>query len=174
MFSMPRWLDLSPLDRDTDILRYRGHFIDFHPRIRHPYPRNRLVIEERCELDREVVREKEVNRLVDTLDERQRAELHRISKLPRRMTGTFLEMYEGALRWLEAQIEAWEAEIEALRGQNDYPGRWERIQYLRSMIRWAESEIRRIEPYIEPLRTFQERIHDIEEELKEEFERIAS
>ena len=106
MFSIPHFVHLYVLDRDEDVLAIEGRYVDFHPRVRHPYPPNRLVDLRYCELDREVVRQNEVNRLIDTLNPDGSARLGQISLLPRTLTEFFLRMYNSEITRLQAQIEA--------------------------------------------------------------------
>jgi hypothetical protein len=99
---------LRVLDRDPDVIRYRGGR-DFHPRIN----RNR------CTLDRDEVHEEEVERLVDHLDEEGEIELGEISHLPRTMTRFFLGMYRSVLDQMDendpdrARIEEYVDQLEA-------------------------------------------------------------
>jgi hypothetical protein len=143
---------------------YHGRHVDFHPRVRHPYPHGRLVVERFCELDPEVVRTREVERLIDTLDARGRAQLHRISHVPRSMTNFFLNMYNSRVQELRANIEAWTAELHT-------PGTSaERRRELRELIRQAEAELDRIEPYLAPLESYQSRLNEIEGRLRQRVE----
>jgi len=161
MFSIPHYAGLFVLDRDADILKYRGHYVDFHPRIRHPYPRNRLVDLRYCQLDRDTVYKEQVTRLIDTIDDRGRVRLGRISRLPRTLTTYFLEMYRYEINRLEAQIAAWEAELAGL------PARaWERRRELRQLIAEANAELARLRPYIAPLEAYESRLPEIEDRLR--------
>jgi hypothetical protein len=164
MFSIPRYISLFVLDRDADILQYRGHYIDFHPRIRHPYPRNRLVDLRYCQLDRKTVHEKQVTRLIDTIDDQGRVRLGRISQLPRRLTNCFLEMYRSEIRRLEAEIAAWQAELESLSLRMR-----ERRMQLRELIAQAEAELARLRPHIAPLEAYESRLPEIEDGLRDQF-----
>jgi len=108
---------LRVLDRDPDMLRYRGRYRDFHPRI------NRNM----CSADREQVHEEQVERLVDHLDDDGEVELGEISHLPRTMARTFRDMYEqrlediqqGGQAGLQAEISQLESYIEQLEAYLD-------------------------------------------------------
>ncbi len=179
MFAMPNWSDLQPLDADADILQYYGHYLDFHPRIRHPYASGRIVDPRYCETDREIVYDDQVTRLVDTLDAKGKAQLHEISYLPRRMTSTFLGMYEAELDQHLANIDAWEEQIEALKNPPPPPRTipptpvridWETIDQLQSSVEAAQVEVDRLTPLVESLKTYQSKLPEIEDELRAKFE----
>jgi len=164
MFGMPNYTALYTLDRDADIRRFRGGYIDFHPRIRHAYPHNRLVAIEHCHLDPEVVRKKEVERLVDTLDSQGRAQLQRISRLPRTMTNYFLSMYSAKVAELKASIKAWTEEMKAPHTS------LQRKKQLAALIAGAQTELDRVEPFLEPLEAYQSRLDEIEDKLRAQVE----
>jgi phage terminase Nu1 subunit (DNA packaging protein) len=155
---------LFVLDKDSDIFQFRGGYVDFHPWIRHPYPHGRVVVPQRCELDPEVVRTAEVERLIDTLDEQGRAQLHLISRLPRTMTNFFLSMYQSQVDSLKANIERWNNQV---RHRDTRP---ETRRILRARIAQAEAELARIEPFLAPLEAFQARLNEIEDELRAQVE----
>jgi hypothetical protein len=92
LLSIPHYDALRILERDEDIRKYRGGYVDFHPRIGRG-----------CEIDPEVVRREHVERLIDTRGSGD-IRLGQISRLPRRMTNFFLSMYRGALRRLQAEL----------------------------------------------------------------------
>ncbi len=160
MFAMPNRQALFVLERDTDILRYDGRFVDFHPRLRHPYPPDRFVVVERCQLDPAVVWAAEVERLVDTLDEEGQAQLRQISRLPRRLTGFFLSMYERQVAQLTRNLSGWRRELQDRRTSA------ERRRQLRLQITGAERELARIEPFLAPLKSYQARLGEIEDGLR--------
>jgi hypothetical protein len=160
LLTMPNYAALYTLDRDYDILQLEGRYVDFHPRIRHPYPGQRLVVRELCELDPLVVRGREVERLIDTLDERGKAQLHAISLRPRVMTRYFLEMYEEAVESLDERIKA---ETRQLR---DRSLSREAKNEIRDWIDWARGELRRLEPYVTALQAYRDRLGEIEERLR--------
>ena len=164
LFGMPNYSALYVLDRDGDIARFRGGCVDFHPWVRHPYPSGRLVVVERCQLDPEVVRTEEVERLVDTLDEQGRAQLHQISRLPRRLTNFFLSMYQSQVDSLKANIERWNNQV---KHRDTRP---ETRRMLRARIAQAEAELARIEPFLAPLEAFQARLNEIEDGLRAQVE----
>jgi hypothetical protein len=165
MFSIPHFIHLYVLDRDEEIREYEGRYVDFHPRVRHPYPGHRLVDVRYCELDREVVRQGEVNRLIDTLNPDGTATLGRISYVPRTLTEFFLRMYNREIARLENQIQIWQNELEA------YPGPTPaRRAELRRLIRQAQAELARLERLARPLEQYHRRLPDIERQLREQVE----
>jgi hypothetical protein len=160
MFGMPNYLALYTLDRDADIKQFYGGYVDFHPRIRHPYQVFPVYVPY-CQLDTEIVRKREVERLIDTLDARGRARLHRISRLPRRMTDFFLNMYRWASDNLKQEIETKTALLQD-------PGlSQEEKDELQAWITWAKSELQRIEPYVTALEAYQAKLPEIENQLRE-------
>lgn len=132
---IPHFEDLRVLDRDEDLRRYTGRYIDFHPRVG-----------VRCELDRAVVRERQVVPIVDIRTPRG-IRLGQISGLPRRMTNTFLSTYRRALRALEAELE-----------RDPPPTPRRRAEIL--------AEIRELERKIEQLEAYLERMPQIEDDLR--------
>ena len=96
LFDTPNYPALRVLDRDEEIRHYRGSYVDFHPRIYR-----------RCELDPEIVRELEVERIVDEVLPSGAIESGDITCLPHRLTNFFLSMYRSEVQLLEAQIDAW-------------------------------------------------------------------
>lgn len=86
---------LQVLDQDQEFRQYTGGSPDFHPRIYR-----------RCELDPEIVRELEVERIVDETLPDGRVQKGEISCLPHRMTSAFLGLYRGEIQKLKAQIQA--------------------------------------------------------------------
>ena len=95
LFNSPNHAALQVLDRDEEIRQYAGGYIDFHPRVHR-----------RCELDPEVVRELEVERIIDETLPDGRIQKGEISCLPHRMTRTFLGVFRAEVNRLEAQIDA--------------------------------------------------------------------
>ncbi len=89
--SIPHANGLLVLDHDADILRYRGYYVDFHPRVGHG-----------CELDLETVHANHVQRLIDTRGPGRQVRFGQISRLPRTMTSFFLRMYRQRWNQLEA------------------------------------------------------------------------
>jgi hypothetical protein len=166
MFSIPHYMHLYVLDRDEDVLKFRGHYVDFHPRVRHPYATSRLVDLRYCELDPEVVRTNEVNRLIDTLGADGKARLGRISRLPRTLTKFFLDMYGSEVKRLQGQIQAWQNELNS----RPLPTPARRAE-LRRLIQEAQAEIARIQPFVEQLTDYEARLPEIERRLREEVER---
>jgi hypothetical protein len=117
MFATVDWGGIGVLDRDPDVIRYRGGH-DFHPRIN----RNR------CTLDWEQVHEEEVERLVDHLDDQNRVILGAISRLPRRMTLYFLSMYRDVAARLEPGTPEYERVQQYIEQLEAYLGRMAAIE----------------------------------------------
>jgi hypothetical protein len=136
---------LAVLERDEDIRRYRGGYVDFHPRV-----------QRMCELDVETVEEQAVKRpgsnIVDIRTDDGEIHLGRITKLPSRMTDFFLSMYRQAVERLEAQIEA----------MQQSPGDFA------SQIAAAEQEIAQLKEKIKPLEAYQQRMPELEQRLEEQ------
>ena len=93
--SIPHFAALAVLDRDADIFRYTGRYVDFHPRVRGL-----------CELDRQIVREQAVEPLIDIRLPNRDVRLGEISRLPRTMTRFFLSMYQAELQRLQDELAA--------------------------------------------------------------------
>jgi hypothetical protein len=163
LFAMRNYPALFVLDQDADILHYRGSYVDFHPRLRHPYPAGRLVVTERCQLDPEVVWNQEVERLVDSMDDQGRVRLRQISRLPRTLTNYFLDMYDSRVRALKASIPRWSAEL------RDRDTSSERRRQLRVLIAEGERELARLEPFVKALEAYQTRLGQIEDHLRAQF-----
>ncbi len=107
LFNMPHFDALVVLDRDEDVRRYIGHYVDFHPRIR----------ADMAETDPAVVRRRKITtdaRLVDTLDRNGNVVLGAISRLPRSMTDFFLNMYQAAIQDLQARLNQMRSEMAQL------------------------------------------------------------
>jgi hypothetical protein len=83
------------LDRDEDVLRYHGAYVDFHPR----------VDASLCELDRAAVKRMAVDPLIDVRLPDGSIRLGQISYLPRRLTEFFLSMYRRAVQILEIRLD---------------------------------------------------------------------
>lgn len=134
LLDMPLYAALYVLDRDPDVSR------DFHPRI------NRNMVSTSVS----EVRETEVERLIDTLDEvRDEVRLGEISRLPRTMTNAYLSAYNARLQSLQDIVsdpESTPAERSA-----------------------AQAEIPIIEEYIAQLEMYRGRLREIEESLEDRF-----
>ena len=91
--AIPHYNGLRVLDRDQDILRYTGTYVDFHPRTGSG-----------CELDLETVYANHVQSLIDTRGRARSIRFGQISQLPRRMTSFFLRMYQRRWDQLEAEL----------------------------------------------------------------------
>lgn len=150
VLGIPHYDGLSVLERDEDIRRYTGGYVDFHPRV------GRM-----CELDPEVVREEQVVRLVDTRDDDGDIQLGQISRLPRRMTSYFLNMYRAAKRRMEAQIEALQDALAAVP-----PPDPQTAAQIRAQIAALQADIAAINPKIEQLEAYEERLPQIEDGLR--------
>lgn len=190
MLFMPNRTALFVLYRDADIVKIRRRRVDFRPRIRHPYPPGRVVVE-RCQLDPDVVWATEVQRLVDTLDEQGQAELRRISRVPRTLTDYFLKMYQDEVNRLTADIENWRRRAAKLRENLNL---WRRelrdsrtpserrtelnariasaeqqLVGIRRDVAEAERELNRIRPFLAPLEAYRDRLDEIEDDLRAQF-----
>ena len=130
LFNTPNYPALRVLDRDEEIRQYRGSYADFHPRIFR-----------RCELDPEIVRELEVERIVDEILPSGDIENGEITCLPHRMTSFFLGMYRAEVQRLQAQIDAWQM-----------------AGGMQSSINAAQSQIDALEAKIELLEAYQRRL----------------
>ena len=146
LFQMPEFPALWVLDRDTEIRHYYGGYVDFHPRIRR-----------RCELDPEVVRKQEVDRLIDHLQGAGRAELGEISYLPRTMTNFFLNMYRTRVQELQNQIDQWQ---QAGGAQGSVDG--------------AQAEVDSLLEKIRQLEAFERRLPGIEQRMRADAQRRLS
>ena len=133
--SIPHYSALRVLDRDEDVLRYTGRYVDFHPRAGRS-----------CELDLETVYANHVQRLIDTRGAGRRVQFGQISRLPRRMTSFFLSMYQRRWDQLEAELNG---------PPPPAPGR--RVQIL--------AEMAELRPKIDQLTAYQDRLPAIESDL---------
>lgn len=149
VLGIPHYDALAILDRDEDIRKYTGGYVDFHPRVR----------TNMCELDLEVVREEQVVPLVDTRDGEIR--LGEISLLPRTMTAFFMNMYRAAKERMEQRIETLQAELESVP-----PPTPERQAQITAEIAALQAEIDIITPKTEQLEEYEARLPQIEDELR--------
>lgn len=133
--SIPHYHGLRVLDRDEDVFRYTGRYIDFHPRIGHG-----------CELDLEAVHANHVRALIDSRGAGRRIQFGQISRLPRRMTNFFLGMYQRRWDQLEAELNAMPP---------PRPRRRAEIQ----------AEMAELRPKIDQLEAYQDRLGGIEADL---------
>jgi len=159
MYGISNYRALRVLDRDEEIRRYRGGYVDFHPRIYRPYmcPRVRFDFGlATCELDPEVVKKQQVDRLIDSLRPDGEVRLGEVTMLPSRLTSFFLNMYRSAVSRLEQQIE--QMQQEASEGGPSYAAE----------IAAAQAEIAQLQPKIEQLEAFQKRLPQFLQRMREE------
>jgi hypothetical protein len=150
LMSIPHFAALAVLDRDEDIRKFTGRYHDFHPRVR-----------EMCVLDPAAVQESQVNRLIDTRNQRGEIVLGEISHLPRTMTTFFLDMYRRAVQMMQQRIQALQDE---LRGPPS-PSPQRQAEIMREIAE-LQAEIQRIQPKIKQLEDYLERIPQIEADLR--------
>jgi len=151
VLGIPHYEGLSVLDRDEDIRRYTGGYVDFHPRVR-----SRM-----CELDPEFVREERVEPLIDIRGDDGDIRLGQISQLPRHMTNYFLNMYRAAKQRMEGQIETLQVALAATP-----PPDSQTAAQIHGQISALRAEIAAIIPKIEQLEAYQERLPEIEDQLR--------
>ena len=96
VLSIKDYHGLYILDRSEDWIKYRGAAPDYHPRLnRH------------CTLDRSVMWNREVSRIVDVWNSRNvEWDLGEISKLPSRLTSSFHNMYQQVKNEYENELNA--------------------------------------------------------------------
>lgn len=133
--SIPHYSGLRVLDRDQDILRYTGSYVDFHPRVGRG-----------CELELESVHANHVQALLDSRGARGRIQLGQISQLPRRMTRFFLGMYQRRWDHLEAELDGMPPPSPARRAE-------------------IQAEMSELRPKIDQLEAYQDRLGQIEADL---------
>ncbi|MCY2993265.1 MAG: hypothetical protein NTY19_36100 [Planctomycetota bacterium] len=171
LLSIPHRLGLSVLDHDDDVRKYRGYYADFYPWIQHPYPGHTLVDLPYCQLDAKIVYEKQVTPLIDTLAPQGQVQLGQISKLPRTLTNFFLNMYEQEINRLNDVIRACDLELAQLAAlERPTPETRQRQAELLAMKQRAVEDIARIEPNLEPLRAYRDRLPEIEQGLRAQAE----
>lgn len=125
IFQMTHYFGLRVLDRDVDWIEYRGSAPDFHPRI----PGGM------CELDRTIVQQQAVDRIVDVRLPNGRWQLGAISHLPRTLTNAFLNMYKATKASFEAEL------------MSDPPPPPGRINYLNTHIQILAQKIALLEKF---------------------------
>ncbi len=150
VLSIPHYDDLAVLDRDADIRKYTGGYVDFHPRVGR-----------RCELDPQVVYDHQVERLIDIRDDEGDIRLGQISRLPRTMTNYFLGMYRAAVQRMEDRIEQLQDEL-----NGTPPPTPQRIAEILAEIEALEAEIAIILPKIDQLEQYEARLPQIEDDLR--------
>ena len=147
--STPHYPALAVLDRDADIRRYTGRYFDFHPRLGGM-----------CELDPQVVYDRQVVRLIDSRADGD-IQLGAISQLPRTMTNYFLRMYRAAVQRMQQRIDNLQDELNG----TPPPGAARQAQIL-AEIAALEAEIAVILPKIEQLEAYEARLPQIEDDLR--------
>lgn len=150
VLSIPHYTDLAVLDRDADIRRYTGRYVDFHPRV------GRM-----CELDPQIVYDRQVERLVDIRQVDGDIRLGEISRLPRTMTDYFLRMYRAAVQRMQNSIDQLQAELDGVP-----PPTAQRQAQILAQIAALEAEIAVIEPKIDQLEAYLARLPQIEDDLR--------
>ncbi|MEQ8791014.1 MAG: hypothetical protein RIC55_32430 [Pirellulaceae bacterium] len=193
--SMSNYSALNVLDRDEEIRKYRGGYVDFHP-----------GVPSMCTLDAEQVYRQGVQPLIDTRDDDGEIQLGRISRLPRTMTQYFLNMYRARVNALKQQIEQMQQEqmsipnqlselasqaaglqsqISAAAGgqssdlqsqlagvQSEQAALQSRLDSIPDLISSAQSEIATLEPKISQLEAYEERLDEIEEQLENQADAV--
>ncbi|MEO8496368.1 MAG: hypothetical protein ABI614_14970 [Planctomycetota bacterium] len=150
VLSIPHYPALAVLDRDADIRRYIGHYVDFHPRVG-----------QMCELDPRVVYDRQVERLVDIRRADGNIRLGEVSRLPRTMTNYFLRMYRAAVKRMEDRIQQLQDELNATPPPNS-----QRQAQIQAEIAALEAEIAILLPKITQLEQYQARLPQIEDGLR--------
>jgi len=133
VLSIPHYSALAVLDRDADIRKYTGSYVDFHPRV------GRM-----CELDPQVVYDRQVEPLVDIRLAAGDIRLGEISRLPRTMTNYFLSMYRAAVQRMEDRIQQLQDELNGTPPPNS-----QRRAEILAEIAALEAEIAILRPKIE-------------------------
>jgi hypothetical protein len=154
VLAIPHFTALNVLDRDEDMRLITGRYPDFHPRIR-----------PMCELDRELVRTQQVERLIDTRDSLRRIRFGEISLLPRTMTEFFLRTYRDYVARMEQRIQDLQAEL-----AGPPPPTPQRAAQIQQEIAALQAEIDRIRPKIEQLEAYEARLPEIEDGLRQRAE----
>jgi len=150
VLSIPHYPALAVLDRDADILKYTGRYVDFHPRV------GRM-----CELDPQVVYDRQVERLVDIRAADGDIRLGEVSRLPRTMTNYFLGMYRAAVQRMRDRIQQLQDEL-----NGTPPPTSQRRADILAEIAALQAEIAIILPKIAQLEAYQARLPQIEDELR--------
>ena len=133
--SIPHSRGLLVLDHDADILRYTGHYVDFHP-----------LAGDGCELDLESVYANHVQSLIDTRGPGRRVRFGQISRVPRRLTSFFLNRYRTRWNQLEAELEGMPPPTPRRRAE-------------------IQAEMRELRPKIDQLEAYERRLGQLETEL---------
>lgn len=158
LLGMANFEALTVLYWDRELARLSGSRYDFYPRIP-----GRYAYFNPAKTDPKEVYDPYVLRLVDHLDSRGRVELGEISKLPRRMTRTFLAVYQEA-------VNRWQEQIRNLQQQLDDPSLTaaER-QAIQGQIQSLQMQIDIYLPKIQQLEAYQDQLPEIEAELKRKY-----
>lgn len=150
VLSIPHFSALAVLDRDADIRKYTGGYVDFHPRV------GRM-----CELDPQVVYDRQVQPLVDIRQADGDIRLGEISRLPRTMTNYFLGMYRAAVQQMQQRIQDLQDEL-----NGTPPPDAQRQAQILAEIAALKAEIAILLPKIEQLEHYQARLPQIEDGLR--------
>lgn len=146
LLDIPHYEALLVLDRDEDWRIYHGRYPSFYPRIRTNYG----------ETNPEVVFERSVEEKIDHVNDDGEVVLGEISRLPRRMTKAYLNMYEAARQ----ELEDLQRELEGLPPPSAERRQWilDRLEQLR--------RIEHLDQKIELLRQDQATLDARENEMK--------
>jgi hypothetical protein len=151
VMNIPHFEALNVLDHYEDMRLITGRYPDFHP-----------VVHEMCELDRELVYRRQVQRLIDIRLPDRTIRLGEISRLPRTMTNFFLSTYRAYVASLRQRIQALQDEL-----AGPPPASPQRAQQIQQEIAALQAEINRIEPKIQQLEAYASRLPAIEDALRQ-------
>jgi hypothetical protein len=154
LFAMVNFEALTVLYPDEELRQLLGYRVDFHPRVNSRYQRT----------DPKEVRELAVKPLVDRLDSRGRVRLGQISRLPRRMTSTFLSAYQRAISSMEAQIDALQQQLDSGTTLTS-----QQRKAMQEQIQSLQSEIDILKPKVEQLEAYRDQLPKIESDLKQRY-----
>jgi len=153
LFGMANFEALSVLYWDKELLQLLGYRVDFHPRVNSRYQRT----------DPAEVRELAVKPLVDRLNSRGQVVLGEISRLPRRMTRTFLAAYRQHVDRMREQVSQLQQQL------NDPTLTAAERQAIGEQIQSVQAQIAIYLPKIQQLEAYQDQLPEIEAELKRKY-----
>jgi len=161
---LPHFADLAVLDQDEELRDYYGYYPDFHAFIRHPYVRMwSQVLLQYCELDRDTIYEEQVVPKIDGRNRRDEVVLGQISRLPRRLTNTFLSMYNAMKQDLQDEIDALEQEQQQLEDRlNQIPGEQSNLE---SQITDLQNQLASLPPSSPNRAAIEQQISDLQQQL---------